>query len=377
MCSLEPWDDVWRRNQFFVDALLRRNPQLRILFVEPPARRFVGAGLRPVRPSQLRSIAPDGRLRMLHPLLPLPRRAGPLADRALHRQVRSAVQALGFAHPVLWINDATYGPLIARTGWPSLYDITDDWLLAPSPQRELDRLRRLEDAIFEHADEIVVCSPGLADTRGRRRPVTLVANGVDVAHFRVPQPRPRDLPAAPVAVYVGTLHDARIDVELVRDLARSSPNLTVALVGPDHLSVNSRALLGAEPTVSLLGARPYRDIPAYLQHADVVIVPHRLTPFTDSLDPIKAYECLAVGRPAVATPVAGFRELAEVVTVAPRESFVDAVHAALAAGAGARLSSSVPTWDERAAVFQRLLERAARGGDTERVDPRSHDTVSK
>ena len=37
VCSLESWDEVWRRNQFFVDALRKRNPELRVLFVEPPA----------------------------------------------------------------------------------------------------------------------------------------------------------------------------------------------------------------------------------------------------------------------------------------------------------------------------------------------------
>ena len=40
-----------------------------------------------------------------------------------------------------------------------------------------------------------------------------------------------------------------------------------------------------------------------------MIVPHLVNPFTESLDPIKAYECLAAGRPTVATPVAGFRDL--------------------------------------------------------------------
>ena len=35
-----------------------------------------------------------------------------------------------------------------------------------------------------------------------------------------------------------------------------------------------------------------------------------MTPFTDSLDPIKLYEYQAVGRPVVSTPVAGFREVA-------------------------------------------------------------------
>ena len=36
VCSLEAWDEVWRRNQFFVDGLLERDPLLRVLFVEPP-----------------------------------------------------------------------------------------------------------------------------------------------------------------------------------------------------------------------------------------------------------------------------------------------------------------------------------------------------
>ena len=36
VCSLEPWDEIWRRNQLVVDGLLRRHPRLRVLFVEPP-----------------------------------------------------------------------------------------------------------------------------------------------------------------------------------------------------------------------------------------------------------------------------------------------------------------------------------------------------
>ena len=35
--SLEAWDDVWRRNQHLVAGLLRSDPALRVLFVEPPA----------------------------------------------------------------------------------------------------------------------------------------------------------------------------------------------------------------------------------------------------------------------------------------------------------------------------------------------------
>ena len=197
VCSLEPWDEIWRRNQFFVDALLRRNPALRVLFVEPPADVLfdITQRRRPALP-RFRRLAADGRLMAFRPLKALPRRLGPPADALLLWQLRLAVRRIGFARPVLWINDVTYAPLIERTGWPSLYDVTDDWLLAPSPPRELERLRRLDALALAQADEVVVCSPALAESRGTTRPVSLVPNGVDVEHFRRPRPRPPDLPAA-------------------------------------------------------------------------------------------------------------------------------------------------------------------------------------
>jgi glycosyltransferase involved in cell wall biosynthesis len=360
VCSLEPWDDVWRRNQFLTDELLRCLPALRVLFVEPPADALFELSQmhRPVggRMSVLRS---DGRLHALRPLKPLPRRFGSFTDRWLCHRVVDAVRRLGFSNPTLWLNDVTYAPLISRTGWPSVYDVTDDWLLAPFPPREIARLRTLDALALAHANEIVVCSPSLAASRGRDRAVTLIPNGVDSEHFRRPRPRPADLPPAPTAVYVGTLHDARLDVELVVDLAQSISTLSVVLVGPDALPTADRRRLSGERNISLLGPRAYADVPAYLQHADVVLVPHRVTPFTESLDPIKAYECLAVETPTIATPVAGFRELARSITVAPREAFVAAVQALLSAPSSQPARLSPPSWADRARAFELVLERAS------------------
>jgi glycosyltransferase involved in cell wall biosynthesis len=361
VCSLEPWDDVWRRNQFLADELLRRLPALRILFVEPPADVLFELSRRR-RPTAARmsALRGDGRLDALRPLKPLPRRCGSFSDRWLHRRVIDATQRLGFTQPTLWLNDVNYAPLIRQTRWPSVYDVTDDWLLAPFPPREIARLKALDALALADADEVVVCSPALAASRGEARAVTLIPNGVDTPHFSRRRPRPRDLPPGPTAVYVGTLHDSRLDVELVIELARSLSALSVVLVGPDALPTAARRTLSGEPNVHMLGARPYADVPAYFQHADVVLVPHRVTSFTESLDPIKAYECLAVDTPVVATPVAGFRELAGYVTVAPRESFSTVVEATLSSppsrsAAGGRARAS---WADRARTFELVLRRA-------------------
>jgi len=356
VCSLEAWDDVWRRNQFLVDELLRRHDALRVLFVEPPTDPIfdLTKGRRPRRP-RMRSLREDGRLHTLRPLKAFPRRIGPLTDRLLRRQTIAAARRLGFERPTLWLNDLTYAPLIDETGWPTVYDATDDWLLAPLPAREVDRLRALEEIALARAHEVVVCSPELARSRGRARSVTLVPNAVDVEHFRRPQPRPHDLPAAPTAVYAGTLHEARLDVRLVVEVARALPEAAIVLVGPDSLDDAARRALASQPNVHVLGERPYATVAAYLQHADVVIVPHSVNPFTESLDPIKAYECLAVDTPTVATPVAGFRELAEVLDVVESSAFAARVADVLGGDSVRRDRVAPPRWEERAVEFEATL----------------------
>ena len=177
--------------------------------------------------------------------------------------------------PTLWINDVTYAPLIAQTGWPSLYDVTDDWLLAPAPPRERERLRRLDELALAQADEVVVCSPALAASRGAKRTVTLIPNGVDVEHFRRPRPRPADLPAAPTAVYWGRC----TTLASTSSSSSSSPmlcrELNLVFVGPNSLGAASHGCWKRFRTSSCSGRGRTATLPAYLQHADVVIVPHR------------------------------------------------------------------------------------------------------
>lgn len=361
VCSLERWDEVWRRNQFFVDQLLRRDPALRVLFVEP-AYDLVHGLLRRHRPPKRGPQPVPGvdRVWRLCPVKPLPRVLGPGSDAALRVQVRRAARALGLGSPTLWINDLSYAALASTSGWPTLYDITDDWLVEGSvPERVRRRRHHLERRLLRDAAEVVVCSPGLVASRSHTRAVTLIPNGVDVDHFTRPQARPADLGASPAAVYVGTLHDERFDVELVCELAVALPHLTITLVGPNALTEESTSALIALPNVRLLGPRPYDVVPGYLQHADVVIVPHRINDFTESLDPIKAYECLAVGRPTVATEVAGFRGLPHPVTTSARSDFAESLSSVLATGrptVGALPADA--TWEARSLQFQDALYRS-------------------
>lgn len=361
--SLEPWDDVWRRNQYVVDGLLKRMPDLRVLFVEPARDHLYDlvSSRRTVRAAGLRrQPGYDGRLLRYQPSKWLPRAAGPLADALLRAGVSRALRRAGAGDRVLWVNDPGWAHVVRRGAAPSLYDITDDWLAADRPPRELARLARNEALLFARCDAVVVCSPGLlARKRAQRSDIVVIPNAVDVERYRRPHARPEDLPVAPTAVYVGTLHEDRLDVGVAVATARALRPLTgsLVLVGPDALSAANRARLTAEPNIRVLGPRPRDAVPAYLQHADVLVVPHVVDDFTDSLDPIKLYEYLAVARPIVSTPVAGFRDepRAAAIEIADSGDFAEAVVRALSGRLPAG-PTPVASWDDRVESFRAVLE---------------------
>ena len=362
--SLEPWDEVWRRNQHLATQMVRARPTMRLLFAELPVDVVwsLRHGRWPRR-APLRPLGDSGRLWAMTPRKWLPRRIWPRGDRSLGTQVLRACHQLGFARPVLWINDATFASLVERTGWPSVYDVTDDWLLVEAGHRERARQERNDDAVMGRADEVVVCSPSLAESRGRRRRVHLISNGVDLEALRAPTERPADLPPGRTLLYQGTLSTDRLDLELCVALARGAAGrATLVFVGPSSLTVEGEHALVAAGAV-LLGPRPFHDVPAYLQHADLLVVPHAATPFVESLDPIKAREFLAVGRRVVATPVAGFRQLDPPITTASPDRFVEVVLSVLDEGPAppgpGPLRHEVVTWDVQAGAFLDVLDAAA------------------
>lgn len=329
--SLEGWDSVWRRNQYLVAGLLDADPELRVLFVEPVddplhdlrSRRRPGFG-RPVR-----QVA--DRLWTLRPAKWLPRKWDDRGDMRRAQGIRRAAAALGFAAPILWVNDPAAAGIVPMTGWRTLYDITDDWLSASRPAAELRRIADGERLLLERADAVVACSPELVRRKSAQRAgIHLIPNAVDLDAYRLPTERPADLPAAPVALYLGTLHRDRIDVELcIRVAHELAGRAHLVLAGPDLLTPHDRDRLDAAGA-RRLGALSRTAVPAHLLHSDVLLVPHLVTAFTDSLDPIKLYEYQAAGRPVVSTAVAGFRDASDArIRIADADGFADAVIAAL------------------------------------------------
>jgi glycosyltransferase involved in cell wall biosynthesis len=159
-----------------------------------------------------------------------------------------------------------------------------------------------EHELIGEVDHVVVTGRVLEQKAMPYRPraLTHVPNGVQLEHFlngdsTLPVEY-RDIPE-PRAVYVGALEDW-FDIPLVADLARQMPNVSFVLIGDGHADLGPLRSLA---NVHLLGRRPYREVPAYLKHASVGLIPFKINQLVRAVNPIKLYEYLACGLPVVAT----------------------------------------------------------------------------
>lgn len=373
--SLENWDDIWRRNQFVCATLIERNPKLKILFVQPALD--VSNALRTGRFKLLlqpreRTIDADGRIVCTRGLKLLPNSwtwARKVNEWMLRRHLQSVSRELGFHHPVLWLNPHAAVHLAGHVGECAvIYDITDDWS-EPTQSAALRRLTIAQDEeLCQRADAVIVCSEKL---REKKQPLTrhlhLVPNGVDPDHYATANDREQPLPAEaqqwrrPVLGYAGSVHPERVDIPLVEAIARRLPMATLVFVGPLMLPENDLKRLAALPNVVLAGSRPYAQLPAYVRAFDICMTPHVVTPFTESLNPIKLWEYLAIGKPIISTPVAGFRDYPQFVYLASdADQFAAAVGEALsedhALTSGRRAEAANHSWNSRVRQIEGILK---------------------
>jgi glycosyltransferase involved in cell wall biosynthesis len=185
-----------------------------------------------------------------------------------------------------------------------VYDSLDNWLIHPMLRRHAAQAAKGYASMLPTADAVFVSAPASAEALARwRSNATVLPNGVDPEYFAAPHPRPLDLPPAPVVGYAGKLAH-RIDAELVREVARSLPDLTFVFIGP-VLDASAIRAMRATSNVRILGDRHYSLLPSYLQHFDVAWIPHRVGEGETGGDPIKLYEYWAAGCPVVSTPIDG------------------------------------------------------------------------
>ncbi len=397
--STYEWDDRWRRKQRLAHELAR-HVDLSLLYVEPPTEdslldwvrgRFSPSHLPPRRGARWAAIrgAPRIEGERLHVLtvtekiVPLSRWPRIRRMEWLHRlnrayvvaRLKAALAKLPPGRLVLWLTHPLQAWALDAFPQRSLacYDWTDDWaafdVLPVDDRRDLEAanemvLRRVDlvfavsQALYERARTVNPRTwelPNATDTAVIGR--AAVNGPIDGAVAALPRPR---------IGYVGQIAD-KLDYDLIGRVAERRPRWSFIFVG--NVWENHRQeveALAARPNIHFLGRRAYAELPNIMRGFDLCFLPHRLTPLTQSMDPIKLYDYLATGKPIVGTPVAGMERFADVVRVATTpEAMIAEMEAAFEEEPSLRLQRLVyahrATWERRGEQAYRLIREHLRG----------------
>lgn len=261
---------------------------------------------------------------------------------------------------VIWITSPSIlmPDLLNRLRFKALvYEMMDDYVKI-HPQKEKD-ITWAEAWLVNKANLIITTSSALFEKSkqiNKDKEAILIGNGVDYDFFtRTSFERPAELQGMKkVAGYVGAV-DSWIDFETVSFLAERRQDIDFVFIGP--LKTPG---LPKKKNIHFLGKRDYDKIPHYCNTFDACLIPFKAGEFADTINPVKLYEYLALGKPVVACKMKELKVLSDMLYLAEnKEDFLIKLDQAIAeTDAGIRLrrkeSAKLNDWTVKA----RLLEEA-------------------
>lgn len=321
------WDYLWLRHQELMARFALAGN--RVLFVEPIGIRMPNWQDRARILARLRNRQKAGgrgvrqvmeNVWVIDPLVNPFQQIGLVHERnvrALTHRLEQAIKLVGGGTPIFW----TFVPtqlardVIARIPHELvIYDCMD--ALTENPKGVFSSFAESEQELSRQADVVFVTSHNLYKRQKDLNSHTYyVPHGVRYERFAddslqepaalTPIPHPR-------LEFFGGI-DERVDIPLLTRLAQLHPAWHIVLMGIVRTDI---AALEQLPNVHFLGHISHNDLPAYLHHGDVFLLPYTRIAFSEYINPAKLHECLAVGKPTVATALPVFDEYRDVLRIA-------------------------------------------------------------
>jgi len=280
-------------------------------------------------------------------------------------QIRLAMRLCGMRRPVVWAAIPFAADVIHDLGAKLVlyqvsdkYDANEDSAIARDVIRDFDR--RLKTAAT-----LVMYSGRKLYEESEVSHRYFLEQAVDFDHFAAPAASTAPAIAAipwPVLAYFGWI-DYVIDVDLVEQVARLRPDWNWVFIGRKSNLVRISA-----PNVHFLGPKPYGELPQYLRHVDVCVLPWKQDhEFVRYGSAIKVREYMASGKPVVMPPLYEYSQAPGILRYTSTDEFIGAVEDALAGDTPERRKLRQDwvrnyTWDARTLQLSQTIAHLLSNG---------------
>ncbi|HEX4922920.1 MAG TPA: glycosyltransferase [Bdellovibrionales bacterium] len=287
------WNFVFQRPQHLLSRFAKNHA---VYFIEEP---IFGAAL------------PELRLRWEEPgvYVAVPHLPGGRSEQDVWNMLKSLVDDLiadkKLKDLLLWYYTPMALPFSRHLGaTATVYDCMDELSLFKNPH---PLLTTLEAELFERADVVFTGGHSLYEHKRFMHPnVHAMPSSIDFRHFSAARKKPAEpedqKSAGPVRLGFAGVIDERFDIELVEQVAGLKPDWNLIMIGP--VVKISEDALPRRPNIHYLGMKNYKDLPAYMAHWTIGILPFARNDSTRFISPTKTPEYLAAGLPVISTSIA-------------------------------------------------------------------------
>lgn len=244
----------------------------------------------------------------------------------LHKLIRPNINKIlwkiGFDEvDVLWISNPKQYWLTNVVKYNKLiYRIADDYTkFSEYPSS----VAQIEERLIDKADYVFITSKLLErKVLKRNKKPYILNNGVEFERFNKSYKCPKEyFGSRKKIVYVGAIK-YWFDCNLVKKLA-SEVDADIYIIGNPQIDLS---MFKNMSNIYILGVKPYKDIPAYLQYGDVAIIPFIKNELTNAISPIKLYEYCSTGISVVSTNMRETVNLSAPIHIAENdEKFIEGV----------------------------------------------------
>ncbi len=221
------------------------------------------------------------------------------------KHLSSSLIGKGVKNPVVWTYLATPLALyLIEELKPSLliYDCVFDAPLHPSSPKDIlqseENLIQLADVIFTD-NSLLLEKCAKINQRSYLIPPGVIFEDFNQT-YHPKKPDPFLYIPNPRICFFGGIDNLRLDLKLIREIALAKPMWNIILLGPVIKTDISSLKL---KNIFFINAVAHSRLGSCLASVDVLFLPYKIIPFSSSIFPAKIFECLATGKPIVATPL--------------------------------------------------------------------------
>jgi glycosyltransferase involved in cell wall biosynthesis len=240
----------------------------------------------------------------------------------LAKQLVKPLTTMAIHDPIIWCSLPTAVDYLALfKGCPSIYYCGDDFASLAGVDHQ--QVVKKEQQLVSKVRYIFTASQALLAKFPEQKSVT-IPHGVNYKLFNKKQhKKPDDLPAGQfIAGFYGSI-STWIDQELIVHASKLLPHWQFVFVGQVECNVDRLMQMS---NIHFIGPKNHEQLPAYIQHWNVALLPFKNNQQIKMCNPLKLREYLASGTPIVSTDFPALKPYkAHVMTVTNKQDIGQAI----------------------------------------------------